>query len=146
MSLQTPTAKMSKSDTDPRSRILLTDSPAEIRKKVMSALTDSTNAVSYDPVGRPGVANLLGLLALFEGSSAEVLAQEMASQGAKLKDLKGRVADAVVAAMDGVGERFREILGRDGGRYLNDVAEEGARKARGNADETMRIVRDAVGL
>ena len=51
MSLQEPHLKMSKSDTDPRSRILITDSADEIHRKIMSALTDSTNSVSYDPEG-----------------------------------------------------------------------------------------------
>jgi tryptophanyl-tRNA synthetase len=137
---------MSKSDPNPASRILLTDTPSQIRKKILSALTDSTNAVTYDPVSRPGVSNLVSLLSLFEGKKPEELAAEMAYQGAKLKDLKERVAEGVVRAMDGVGERFREIMERDGGRYLEDVAEDGARTARESADKTMRIVRQAMGM
>lgn len=96
MSLQSPSSKMSKSDPNPASRILLTDSPSQIRKKILSALTDSTNAVTYDPISRPGVSNLLSLLSLFENKKPEELAAKMASQGAKLKDLKERVAEGVV--------------------------------------------------
>lgn len=146
MSLQSPSSKMSKSDPNPASRILLTDSPSQIRKKILSALTDSTNAVTYDPISRPGVSNLLSLLSLFENKKPEELAAKMASQGAKLKDLKERVAEGVVKAMDGVGERFKEIMARDGGKYLEGVAEDGASKARESADKTMRIVRESMGM
>lgn len=152
MSLQQPTQKMSKSHADPRSRILLTDSPAEVRKKLMSALTDSTNAVSYDPAARPGVANLLELVSIFEGETAtttptpEELAAEMAAAGATLKTLKERVGDTVVDGIGGIRERYLELLSRDGGRYLDEVEAKGAEKARASAEETMKDVRSVVGL
>lgn len=148
MSLQTPTSKMSKSDTDPRSRILLTDSAEEIWKKIMAAKTDSTNAVSYDRAGRPGVSNLLELWASFDGQrrGPETLAEVLAGQKASLKDLKTSVADVLVEEIPAIGARYREFLGKDGGRYLDEVEHEGARIARQNADETMDIVKRAVGL
>jgi tryptophanyl-tRNA synthetase len=148
MSLQQPNQKMSKSATDPRSRILLTDTPAEIRKKIMGALTDSTNAVSYDPVNRPGVSNLLELLSIFGegngGKSAAELAEEMGSSN--LGQLKARVADAVLEGIGGVRERFLDFLERDDGKYLDRVEAGGARKANASAQETMELVRAAVGL
>ncbi|RQM06458.1 hypothetical protein DH86_00002299, partial [Scytalidium sp. 3C] len=67
MSLQDPQQKMSKSHADVRSRILITDTPEDIHRKIMAALTDSTNSVSYEPETRPGVANLLHLLSYFDG-------------------------------------------------------------------------------
>ncbi|OIW33947.1 tryptophanyl-tRNA synthetase [Coniochaeta ligniaria NRRL 30616] len=148
MSLQTPTSKMSKSDTDPRSRILLTDSAEEIHKKIMAAKTDSTNAVSYDRAARPGVANLLELWASFDarGRGPEMLAEELGGQKASLKDLKTSVADVLVEEIPAIGVRYREFLEKDGGRYLDEVEEEGARVARKSADETMEIVKRAVGL
>ncbi|KAK1768639.1 Tryptophanyl-tRNA synthetase [Phialemonium atrogriseum] len=147
MSLQKPTHKMSKSHADPRSRILITDSEDEIRRKVSAALTDMTNSVSYDPDARPGVSNLLRLLSLFEVDGRrgpEELAAEL--EGASLGALKARVADAVVRGMAGVRERYHEFMEMDGGRYLDDVQEKGAVKARESAGETMKIVRSAVGL
>ncbi|KAL1873976.1 hypothetical protein VTK73DRAFT_677 [Phialemonium thermophilum] len=151
MSLQQPTQKMSKSHPDPRSRILLTDTPEEIRKKIASALTDSTNAVSYDPQARPGVSNLVQLLALFSEdngrgpskSPAEVAAE---LEGATLKELKARVADAVIAGIGGIRDRFYDFMQRDGGKYLDDVQERGAVRARENSDRTMGLVRPAVGF
>jgi len=149
MSLQTPTSKMSKSDTDPRSRILLTDSADEIRKKIMAAKTDSAaNAVSYDRTGRPGVSNLLELWASFDaaGRSPEALAAGMAEGKGSLKDLKVQVADVLVEEIPPIGERYRAFLERDGGRYLDEVEARGAAVAIANAAETMEIVKRAVGL
>lgn len=146
MSLQNPTQKMSKSDPNPRSRVLLTDTPDEITKKIMSALTDSTNAVSYDPENRPGVANLLELLSVFDkaGRSPTALADEL--KGANLRDLKTQAAATVVQGLAGMRERFLDVLSRNGGRYLDEVEAEGAEKANANAQVTMNIVRSAVGF
>lgn len=146
MSLQNPAQKMSKSDADPRSRILLTDSAEEIRAKIMAARTDSTNAVSYDRVARPGVSNLLDLWACFDprGRAPEALAEEL--RGASLRDLKLAVADVLVEEIPAIGERYREFLGRDRGRYLDEVEARGASVARRSAEGTMEVVRRAVGL
>jgi tryptophanyl-tRNA synthetase len=147
MSLQRPLHKMSKSDPDPRSRILFTDTSSEMRKKVMSSLTDSTNAVSYDPVNRPAVSNLLELLSHFDSrgrSPAELAAPDGDLAGAPLKELKTRVADAVEAELAGVRERFLAFLAKKD--YLDRVIEEGGEKARQNAEETMKDVRSVVEL
>ncbi|CAK7225334.1 Tryptophan--tRNA ligase, mitochondrial [Sporothrix curviconia] len=159
MSLQQPTQKMSKSHADERSRILLTDDAKTIRTKIMAALTDSTNAVSYDPTARPGVSNLLELLALVEcdslyraatssTASIEATAQALATEmeGKTLGALKKRVAEVVVERLAGVRERFADVLERDGGAYLDRVAEHGAKQARANTAETMDAVRTAIGL
>ncbi|KAI0480780.1 putative tryptophanyl-tRNA synthetase [Xylariaceae sp. FL0804] len=63
MSLQRPESKMSKSTPNESERILITATPEEIHRRIRHAVTDSDNRVTYDPVGRPGVANLLELLA-----------------------------------------------------------------------------------
>lgn len=156
MSLTNPTAKMSKSDTNPSSRVLLTDTPDQIHKKISRALTDSdVNTVTYDPTTRPGVSNLLEILAILEephGSRADAPATpaELAAQfeGVQrpLKALKERTADAVVREMGDVRERYRELLERRGGAWLDEIEAVGAEKARINADATIRRVKDAVGL
>jgi len=149
MSLQTPTAKMSKSDPNPRSRILLTDTPEEITAKINGAKTDSqAGELTYDPVGRPGVSNLLDILAALHpdggGRTAEDWAAELRTE--PLRRVKLRVAEAVALALDGVRHRYTRIMERDEGMYLRHVAEYGAQKARARAAETMEIVHSAVGL
>ncbi|KAK6584329.1 hypothetical protein PZA11_002553 [Diplocarpon coronariae] len=146
MSLTSPTTKMSKSAPSPLSRILITDSPATITAKISSSLTDSDNSVSYSPALRPGVANLLSILASFDGqgrSPAELGAKyerEAVGLGAFKKD----VAGAVSQGLEGVRREFERIVAEDG--LVEDVAQKGARAARESAEETMVLVREAVGL
>ncbi|KLU87627.1 tryptophanyl-tRNA synthetase, partial [Magnaporthiopsis poae ATCC 64411] len=61
-------------------------------------------------------------------------------------ELKLAVVDAVVRGLHGVRDRYLELLTRDGGGYLDEVALQGALKARESAEKTMRVVREAVGL
>lgn len=145
MSLTNPLQKMSKSDPNPNSRILLTDTPDIITTKIKSSLTDSVNSVSWDPVGRPGVANLLSLLAHFDpaGRSPAALAEgELA--GKPLLDLKRRVAEVVNDELGPVRERFEEFMGRR--EYVDQVIADGASDARRSAEGTMELVREAVEL
>jgi tryptophanyl-tRNA synthetase len=94
MSLKDPTAKMSKSDPDVKSRILVTDSPDVIRRKVRGAITDSGTGVEYDIEKKPGVSNLLDILAVFSGRSIDSLVDEHHElQYGYFKDV---VADAVI--------------------------------------------------
>jgi tryptophanyl-tRNA synthetase len=139
---------MSKSHSDPRSQILITDTPETIHKKIMAALTDSTNSVSYDPENRPGVSNLLQLLSHFDaaGRSAETLGSKYESQGMGLGQFKKVVAETIVEHLAPVREKYERVLAEDGGKYLDYVEKQGAFKARESADATMAIVREAVGF
>ncbi|RFU74174.1 3-oxoacyl-acyl-carrier- reductase [Trichoderma arundinaceum] len=144
MSLTEPTSKMSKSHKAQRSRILITDTPEEIRSKIATALTDSVPGISYDPANRPGISNLLEILSVFDTEKrgpaqlAEVYAQSSP------KALKDAVADTLIAGLNGVRDRYLEVSANDS--YLDMVEREGARKAQESAKETMDIVKAAVGL
>lgn len=155
MSLVNPLNKMSKSALNHRSRILITAPPDEIRQRVMGAVTDSLNVVTYEPTRRPGVANLLEILSQCtttispeDGSVVRATPAELAEElsGLTLGDLKREVVKAVTQELAGIRDRFDDVLNRAGGKYLDGIQAEGAEKARQNAAETMRIVRDAVGL
>lgn len=143
MSLKEPTLKMSKSHSDRRSRILLTDTPEDIHKKIKSALTDSNTSVSYDPVRRPGVSNLLEILSHFDGRSCQELAAEYESLS--LQSLKGHLGGQISHHLQPIREKYFSLI-EDKTNYLDDVAEEGARTASANAAVTMRRVREALGL
>lgn len=156
MSLVNPLNKMSKSAPNHRSRILITASPDEIRQRIMGTVTDSFNSVTYEPIRRPGVANLLEILSqctttttdLENGSTVRPTPIKLADEfsGLSLGDLKREVVKAVTQELAGIRDRFHDVLNRVGGKYLDNIQAEGAEKARQNAAETMRIVRDAVGL
>lgn len=149
---------MSKSDPNPKSRIAITDTPDQIRSKIMSALTDAQSGrVTYDPADRPGVANLLEILSLLSPADGEQQQQqrtpaEIVAEGwfdqeqLPLKALKMRTADAVVRELGDVRAKYLSFLEGRGGEWLDDVAARGAEKANANAQTTMARVRDAVGL
>lgn len=148
MSLMNPSNKMSKSAPNHRSRILLTATDDEIRSRIRGAVTDRLgNHVTYDPASRPGVANLVELWARCDpqGRQPGELVDSLGGSGT-LKDLKDNVAEAIIRELRGVRERCNEVLYRDGGRWLDEVQARGAEKARASAEETMRMVRDVVGL
>ena len=147
MALDRPTQKMSKSHPNPKSRILLTDSREEIRKKLRVALTDSIEGVSYDPVNRPGVSNLVEIAFNLQGHESATSPADYATdfEGLSLKALKERVTDITDAHLAPIRERFASIM-RGNGKELNDAAETGAQKANASAAATMDIVRHAVGF
>ncbi|KAL8805501.1 MAG: hypothetical protein Q9200_005409 [Gallowayella weberi] len=138
MSLKDPRVKMSKSHEDPRSRILLDDSPDDIRLKIKAALTDSTNGVSYDPVERPGVSNLLTLVAYLDERqrSVEQIASEC--QALSLRAFKEQVAETIIKGIAGIKGKYDYFMDTPQRQYLQDVAVLGHGKARLKADETMR--------
>lgn len=145
MSLSDPTSKMSKSDKTARSRVLITDTPDEIRAKISSAMTDSITGVSYDPVQRPGISNLLSILSVFDAGNRtpQDLAQAYSTAHPRL--IKQAVSDAIIAGLQGVRSRYMKLIDENND-YLDQVEAEGTRKARQSAEETMDIVRSATGL
>jgi len=146
MALDQPAQKMSKSHPSPKSRILLTDTREEIAAKIRTAVTDSENSVSYDPIGRPGVSNLLDVVYHLDPSgpqSAEQRAEDFA--GLSLKAFKDVVVDTIDGHLAPIRDRLEAIMNGNG-KELDDAAEKGARKAAETARGTMKIVRDAMGL
>lgn len=141
-SLRDPIKKMSKSDTDSKSRILLSDSDDVIRRKIRKAVTDFTPHVSYDPETRPGVSNLVSLHCLSVGATPEEAVEE--ADGMTTDGYKQLVADRVISAVSVVREKAERAL-RDP-VALRAVLRAGARRAAAIADETQREVASHTGL
>lgn len=137
---------MSKSDKSERSRILITDTPEEIQAKVASALTDSLPGISYDAAARPGISNLLDMLSIFDAQQRSPVQLAEEHSDAQPRQFKALVSDAVCQGLHGIRSRYLELLSLDKGAYLDHVEAEGTRKARQSAEETMHIVRSAVGF
>ena len=146
MSLKEPTLKMSKSHKDTQSRININDSPEEIMSKINMALTDSFPGISYDPITRPGVSNLLELLYQFDmhKRSIETLVQEC--NGLSLREFKAKVALAVIDGLSAIRDRYISLVDEKNDAYLDSVANAGAAEARRIAQGTMAHVRGMVGL
>ncbi|MDH4116223.1 MAG: tryptophan--tRNA ligase [Acidimicrobiia bacterium] len=140
MSLQDPTSKMSKSDPSPASRILLTDSDDDIRKKIKSAVTDSDRYVRYDWDEKPGVSNLLELFSVFSGRPISDLVGEYEDAG--YGAFKAAAAEAVVSGVAPIRDRFESI----GDDEILAIMDQGAATARERAEAEMTSVRRKVGL
>ena len=131
MSLSDPTKKMSKSD--PKGDIFLKDDLNVIRKKIMSAVTDSGSEVKYDVENKPGISNLLTIYAaLKEISIGEA---EKVFVGYRYGDFKKAVADVVCAEMEEFQKRYHEILDS---KIYEQVLIDGAKKANEIANVTLK--------
>ena len=134
------TGKMSKSEGN---GIFLTDSPAEIKKKVMSAVTDA-GPTQQNQEPTQGVANLFTLMEILsEPSAVEFFREKHASCDIRYGDMKKQLTQDVIAFTTPIRERIEEILNDRG--YLRRVAEMGAEKARESAARTIREVREIIG-
>ena len=139
MSLSDPTVKMSKSD--PKGDVYLKDEPAVIRKKIMSAVTDSGSEVKYDPENKPGISNLLTIYSAMKDISIEEA--EKIFEGSRYGDFKKAVADAVLEELEPFQARYREILAN---KSYEQVLKDGSEKASAIASKTLKRVQKAVGL
>ncbi len=140
--LQNPPAKMSKSGETENGILWLLDEPSRLVKKITSAVTDNDGSIHFDPVGKPGVSNLLTLLSVLGGTSIETLEHEFAGRG--YGDLKGAVADAVVAEFGPVRERALELLADPA--ELDRVLSANADRANAIAEATLARVYDRIGF
>ena len=140
-SLSNPDKKMSKSVSDPRGTILLSDEPNDAAKKVMSATTDSIGEIHFDWEQQPGITNLLQMLALLTDRDQAHVNAEWEGKSS-YGDLKKAVAEAVQAFLTHFQARFESV---DEGRLLSKlVASESA--MRDEANRTLLSVQQAVGL
>jgi tryptophanyl-tRNA synthetase len=140
MDLQNPTGKMSKSVDSPQGTVLVLDDPTDVERKIKRAVTDSDNDVRWDPEAKPGVANLLSILAAVTGDAPEALADRYDQYG----PLKSDTAEAVVEALRPVRQRFLELAADP--TAADAILAKGAEKASTIASATMARVRNALGL
>jgi tryptophanyl-tRNA synthetase len=143
MALDDPTQKMSKSDMDtrPGSGIQLIDPPETIRKKLRSAVTDSGREVVAAP-DKPALTNLLTIFSLVEGTPVEELENRYAGKG--YGDFKTDLGEVVAERLAPIRARYEELLSDRA--ELERLLGRGAAAAAAVADETMRTVREKVGL
>ena len=141
MSLQDPTKKMSKSDPNQNSAILLSDEPNLIVKKIKRAVTDSDAKVSYDS-NRAGISNLVSLYSSLTGESYTYIEAKYAGSG--YGTFKSDLADLFVATIEPIQKRYNDY--KTDHEYLNKVMQDGAERANLAASSTFIKVADALGL
>jgi tryptophanyl-tRNA synthetase len=140
MDLQNPTAKMSKSADSPQGTVGVLDDPSAIDKKFKRAVTDSDAEVRYDPADKPGISNLLTILAAATDGDPEQLAEHYSQYGPLKKDC----GEAVAEMLRPLRERHAELASDPGTTAA--ILAKGAEKAQATASVTMRRVRDRLGL
>lgn len=140
-SLTNPEKKMSKSDTNERSRIMLNDDPENAAKKILGATTDSVGRIQFDMFNQPGVSNLLQILSLLSEKSLQEVVGEWGGQ-TNYGDLKNAVAKEVQRFL----ENFQEKASRISDDDVIRVLEEGEKRVADIANAKLLEVQKAVGL
>lgn len=141
MSLQEPTKKMSKSDTNVKAFISVLDDTDTIVRKIKSAVTDSEARVHYAQ-GKDGVNNLMTIYSCCTGKDFAEIEKEFDGKG--YGDFKAAVAEAVVAELAPVRDEFNRLIADKS--YLNACMEAGAQKAARVANRTLRKAMKRVGF
>lgn len=141
MGLQNPERKMSKSESDNANNVIyILDDPKVIANKIKRAVTDSDTEVRYGE-DKPGVSNLLNIYSSMTGKSIDAAVNEF--KGCGYGEFKSTVADAVVAELEPIQQKFKEYSNDKA--YLEKVMKEGAEKASYIANKTLTKVKKKVG-
>lgn len=141
MSLQDPVKKMSKSDSNPKSTVFITDAPETIMKKFKSAVTDSEMCVRYAD-GKNGINNLMTIYSAVTGLDFEKIESEFSGKG--YGDFKKAVGEAVVAELAPVQEKFNRYM-KDAA-YIKECEKTGAERAERLASRTLQKAMKKVGF
>jgi tryptophanyl-tRNA synthetase len=141
MSLQEPTKKMSKSDTNSKGYISLLDDAKQIEKKIKSAVTDSDGIVKFDRENKPGVSNLLSIYSILDGKSITELEEMYHGKG--YGEFKADLAGVVVNALSPIQEKYYQLIDSS---ELDDILDEGAAKANKAASKMLKKMENAMGL
>ncbi|MDB7985861.1 tryptophan--tRNA ligase [Faecalicoccus pleomorphus] len=140
-SLQDPTKKMSKSETNPKGTIDLLDDPSAARKKIMSAVTDSLGIIQYDPEHQPGLANLLTIQSVLSQEPIDSIVNRF--QGKGYGELKREIGQTVYDFLSDLQAKYKDVLDR---KIVDQVLQNGAQKASSIANKKIQKVYRKVGF
>lgn len=141
MDLQEPNKKMSKSNDTYKGTILLLDSEKDIRKKIMSAVTDSDSKIYYDIENKPGISNLLTIYASVTDTSLQNTIEKFKDYN--YGNFKKEVADAVVEKLTIIKDKYNEIINSD---IIDKILDDGMKKTTQLAQNKYKEVLEKVGL
>jgi tryptophanyl-tRNA synthetase len=141
MSLQDPTKKMSKSDSNQKGFISMLDEPKQIEKKIKSAVTDSEGIVKYDVENKPGVSNLLSIYSIFSGKTINELEELYEGKGYGV--FKGDLAGTIIESLSPIQQRYHELMESE---ELDEILDRGAQQANADASKMVKKMENAMGL
>ena len=140
-SLRVPEKKMSKSEFNNKSRIELTDTTDEIITKIRKAVTDCTSEITYDPINRTGVSNLIEIYSLISGLNVEEVCQQF--EGKDTFQFKVALGEFLAQYIEPIRSRINEFSNDH--HYLETILTDGASKALVIAEDTISQVQQAIG-
>ena len=141
MSLDDPTTKMSKSNPNELSKIMVLDDHAKIKKAIMKATTDSEGIVRYDESEKPGISNLMTIYSVMSGLSLDEITAKY--EGLGYGQFKKDLVEVVYEGLAPVRERYHAIL--DSGE-IEQILREGAVRANQVATDVLNRVKDKIGF
>lgn len=141
MDLVDPLKKMSKSSENPKGVIRLLDDISSIRKKIMSATTDSEMCVKFDMENKPGISNLINIYSAITGKSIKEIEDEF--KNSNYGSFKSKVSDAICEEVSKIQERYNEIIESD---ELDEILDKGISKTREIAKAKYELMKDRMGL
>ncbi len=136
-----PTKKMSKSAENKKGVIYLLDDEKDIRKKIMSATTDSEMVVKYDPENKPGISNLITIYHELSGKSVEEIEEQF--KDSNYGTFKKEVADVVCETVAKIQEKYYKVLNSS---ELDEILDSGKAKTTEIAKKKYEELKEAVGL
>ena len=139
--LQDPTKKMSKSNPNPKGIIYLLDSEEVLRKKIMSAVTDSEGKIYFNEETKPGISNLLTIYSYFKNITIEESVEKF--KDSNYGTFKKEVADTVVENILKIQEKYNKIINS---KELDEILDNGKNKMNEYAKAKYENVRNKVGL
>ncbi len=141
MDLVTPDKKMSKSAENPKGVIRLLEDREVIRKKIMSATTDSEMVVKYDTENKPGISNLINIYAALTGESIESIEQKFSD--CNYGTFKKEVADVVIVEIEKIQTKYNDYINS---AKLDEILDTGREKTRQIAKAKYEEARRKMGL
>lgn len=141
MDLVDPTKKMSKSSDNPKGVIRILDEPEVIRKKIMSATTDSDTIIKFDPVNKPGISNLINIYASLSNKKINEVENLFANK--KYGELKKEVADLVIEELTKIQSRYYELINS---KELDQILDDGIKFTSEIAKKKYELMKNKMGL
>lgn len=141
MDLVDPTKKMSKSSDNPKGVIRILDEPEVIRKKIMSATTDSDTIIKFDPINKPGISNLINIYASLSDKKIEEVEKLFIDK--KYGELKKEVADLVIAELTKIQSKYYELINS---KELDQILDDGIKFTSEIAKKKYELMKNKMGL
>lgn len=141
MDLVDPTKKMSKSSDNPKGVIRILDEPEVIRKKIMSATTDSDTIIKFDPVNKPGISNLINIYASLSNKKIDEVENLFVNK--KYGELKKEVADLVIEELAKIQSRYYELINS---KELDQILDDGIKFTSEIAKKKYELMKNKMGL